>query len=187
MQGTKPIGQFGHLGLVAVKRHDSKLISLANFPHGRPRAGQNVVGHLVRERDGEILCALPGIRPEERVQSFLAEDLEIIHPDAGCIMRRNKQDRPRVPIHILRLLNMCTTSQRAAQLPSTPDACCFVCERLDMGDVMQCPMCLLSFHESCVEKLLPDFVEEDTVDVHLPRCFEPGKCCQLCAHKLADR
>ena len=166
----------------------SKIISLANFPNGPPLPGENVLCHLVRERAGEVLCAIPGIRPDEKLQPVSPDRLEIIHPDCGCIMRRNRQDRPVVPIHIMRLLSMSRAAQRAAQIPSLPGTSCFVCDQLDAGDVMLCPLCQLWFHETCTEKLLPVIEAEGQAAVHvpLPRCFAGAKVCQLCVLAMGD-
>ena len=104
---------------------------------GSPR-----VGHLVRERNGEVLCALPGIRDDERVQTF-PDSMEIIHPDAGVRMSRLRTSRPVVPHHILRLKSMCMEAAQDGHGLSAKHALgevCVVCASSLAG--ARCPVCL---------------------------------------------
>lgn len=67
-------------------------------------------GHLVRVRNRDVLCARLVIHSEERTHVF-GHIAKVIHPDVGVTMRRIKQDIPKVPEHVHRLLCMCQPAE----------------------------------------------------------------------------
>ena len=115
------VAAVGRLSVVTTWKGGSSDTILVNWINASTR-----VGHKVRERNSEILCALPGIRPEERTRCF-PETMEVILADARCIMRRQRSDRPRVPDDVMHLMTMCKVAEQYRQGLSGEMRPCFVC------------------------------------------------------------
>jgi hypothetical protein len=154
------------------------------------------VGHVVRERQGAIICAMPGIHSDEQWQHF-SEGMEIIHRDCGVYMRRNKKDdRPMLPASIMRLRTMCDVAEQhkwTECLGAEVQPCC-ICGMASGDDLTRCPVCLLVGHRSCcarvLEKALKDgrmFFTMTTPKVDMPGMLQHLRrdaFCALCQRSL---
>ena len=199
------LGHLGHLSLMLVTRDggQSRAATLVHWLNP-----QRKIGNLVRMRDGEVISAMPGIRPEEATRSH--EHAELVHPDVGCAMRRvsKAHGRPSVPLHIQRLLQMCALAEESGANGDTGASLlpCFICggDGASAGDdgketaTAQCCICLLGAHQPCIDfilrsdvdklcKELPPLLPLDFSEVcSLPSCFGACFVCGLCRAEVLN-
>lgn len=81
---------------------------------------------------------------------------EIIHPAIGVKMRRNKDEREKVPESIIRLKQMYESLHEPFTGFEGDQTTCFVCKRDlldDLIEIYRCPLCLISAHSACTSSL----------------------------------
>ena len=183
------LGPFGRLSLVSFPDSGNNRSRQVHFVHWIDADRRH--GHIVRERHGRIVCAMTGIRSEERIRPL--GDCEVLHPDAGCHMRRltARDGRPEVPANIMRLKDMCEVADLYSHAGSRHDdvSPCFVCTRA--GNTMKCCLCLQVYHPSCLLDLLQTQHDLDVVQLgltleDLPECFADTYLCNLCVRGAAE-
>ena len=123
-------------------------------------------GRVARVDDKGQLVSMVCVGQNKTARNFA--DCPVIHPGFGLWMTRvKKRDRPKLPTHILRVVNMFLQSEKqeldAAEdvlkqnegwmdSANSVDECCAFCGRSSQQPV-RCPLCLLPWHAQCSREL----------------------------------
>jgi len=179
VETIRPAGApLAHMSLVQHRAGECDQVVLVNWTNSRAREGQ--------------IVPLRGDKPGYAVSGFGQRPLDltystIVHPDVGAAMAKAVRSREPLSADMLRLKRMWEVALHRASddvAGISTQACC-VCEAPGTTDAAQCALCLMSFHTTCLNAIMPDELPRPPgqeaqaptpVPPVLPNVFQEGLC-----------